>query len=193
MHRSLAVATSLVLGATLLAGCGDDDKSTSTSSSSSTVATQTSSTPTTQPVDAPSVSTPATSETAYLKAVDTAMSGQTETVTFTFDGKLPGYSVEYLDHSPYEETTGNPVSVTGTAFLRMNFQLASTVKLTGGLTKVYTGSDRIAPSGTTALKEIVKTGDNESNLTWVAGLDKKRRFRVAPNTGLSTLTVSIDG
>ena len=40
----------------------------------------------------------------------------------------------------------------------------------------YDGPPRITPDGTTFVREVVKTGDFEAQVTWVIGLNEKRVF-----------------
>ena len=58
------------------------------------------------------------------------------------------------------------------------------------VTKTYTGPKRIQGEGSD-VREVVKTGDFESVVTWVIGLDEKRPFTT--NASESQLIVEIDG
>jgi hypothetical protein len=50
------------------------------------------------------------------------------------------------------------------------------------VTKTYTGPNRIP--GEAPITEVVKTGDFESVVTWVIGLDRVRPFLVTASDGV---------
>jgi len=139
------------------------------------------------------------SETKYLTGVteDTEANGCSAFVEFVFmkedGGHVPGFDVSYQPASSakVEDGSGNPVEIEGDAFLVVKLTPAMTATIDGDqVTKTYTGPNRIKDDGP-IVKEIVKTGDFESVVTWVIGLDKKRPFKSAASA--STLDITIDG
>jgi hypothetical protein len=63
---------------------------------------------------------------------------------------------------------------------------AMTAKIDGEqVTKTYKGPNRVKSDVPSFVKEIVKTGDFEAQVTWVIGLDQKLPFKTfASDAGL---------
>ncbi|HMJ01046.1 MAG TPA: hypothetical protein VK488_14515 [Gaiellaceae bacterium] len=134
--------------------------------------------------------------TMYLTGVseDTEYNGCSAIVMFDFEKQAPGpgFEVSYQPASTakFEDGSGNPVDIDGTAFLVVKLTPAMTAKIDGDhVTKTYTGPNRVQSDVPSFIKEIVKTGDFENTVTWVIGLDEKRPFKT--NASGSQLEVDI--
>ena len=119
--------------------------------------------------------------TALLKTVRVGRNPGFERIVFEFAGtSVPGYRVQWVDGPILADGSGEPVDVTGEAYLEIIMQPASGVDLSAPqLTIVYDGPDRIPVTGQTELiTDLVRTGDFEAVLSWVAGTSEKVPFRV---------------
>ena len=133
-------------------------------------------------------------ETMYLTSVTAGADECTAKVVFGFEEQAPGpgFEVSYqpADTAKIEDASGNPIAIDGDAFLVVKLNPAMTAKIDGDqVTKTYTGPRRI-PGDAIRVTEVVKTGDFESVVTWVIGLDPKRPFTT--NASDSQLVVEID-
>jgi hypothetical protein len=92
-----------------------------------------------------------------------------------------------------EDASGNEVEVDGEAFLSIRLEPASGFDLSGELGEVYTGPTQIdgSSAGTEMVEELVRTGDFEAVLTWVAGLDERAPFRVLRLFGPPRIVVDV--
>lgn len=102
-------------------------------------------------------------------------------VTFTFDDFAPGYVISYVDPPIKEDGSGRTVNVAGSDYVQVLMQPASGFDLNSGEGKiVYKGPKRIsgADAGTSVVKDVVRTGDFESVLTWTIGLADKVGYKV---------------
>lgn len=119
--------------------------------------------------------------TALLKTVRVGRNPGFERIVFEFEGdSMPGYRVQWIDGPVLADGSGEPVDVTGEAFLEMVMEPASGVDLSAPqLSIVYDGPDRIPVAGQTELiTDLVRTGDFEAVLSWAAGTTEKVPFRV---------------
>jgi hypothetical protein len=198
----------IVLVAFALAGCGSGGSSDNEAASTGTTPSTTSTTPGSPPpmqtipdcMPSPSASTsPQKSsanenrETMYLTDVSVAGAKCSAKVIFGFEQQAPGpgYEVSYqpAGTAKVEDASGNPVAIAGDAFLVVKLTPAMTAKIDGDqVTKTYTGPRRVP--GTAPITEVVKTGDFESVVTWVIGLESKRSFTTKASE--SQLVVEID-
>jgi hypothetical protein len=120
-------------------------------------------------------------ETMYLTDVDIEALDCTDRVVFSFRkaGPGPGYNISYQPaaSAKAEDGSGNPVEIDGSAFLVVRLTPAMSAEIVVEEVKpTYTGPRRITPGGTTFVREVVKTGDFEAQVTWVLGLAEKRVF-----------------
>ncbi|MCB1030865.1 MAG: hypothetical protein KDA95_05965 [Acidimicrobiales bacterium] len=199
------LAAFLVMGSS---GCSSDSKSSTNSNASTTEPAGSSTTEggngaTTEPDGGSTTSTTSGSVTtttafggstsdvsnagdgtaiALLKDVRVALNAGFERIVFEFEGEsIPGYRVGWVDGPITEDGSGNPVDVKGSAYLEIIMQQASGVDLSStDLRETYTGPTRIdLASETEVLTEMVRTGDFEAVLSWVAGASGKVPFRVS--------------
>ncbi len=198
----------LALGLLLpIAGCGGSDGGSATSSTepgsaaassttagsgATTDAASSTEAPGSTPSDVPATALPDASlgqrsapgdgtGTALLTAVRIGRNEGFERIVFEFEGDpMPGYRVQWIDGPVTADGSGEPVEVAGDAHLEIILQPASGVDLASDELRVtYEGPDRIATDGRTELLEdLVRTGDFEAVLTWVAGASEQVPFRV---------------
>jgi len=189
-----AIAVGLLLGA-LLAGCGSSrDASEGQTTGTATVA---------EPTCAPLANGTAAlgeghpSKTMLLTALTTGREPCADRVTFDFRADLaetPGYRVEYRPaaQAQTEDGSGRHIAIDGTAFLVVRLEPAATADLSGEeLEFTYTGPRRLPGDGTRYVREVVKTGDFESVLTWTIGLSEKRPFEVVTSDSPPRLTIEV--
>jgi hypothetical protein len=131
--------------------------------------------------------------TALLERVAVGHHEGYDRVVFEFrDEGLPGYRIEYVEPPLKEDGSGDPVDISGNAFVVVRMEPASGFDLnTGEGELVYKGPKRLEGSsaGATVVKEVVRTGDFEAVLSWAVGLDSKVPFRVTTATSPSRLIV----
>jgi hypothetical protein len=187
--RSAAAGLLCVL---LAAGCGGSSDKHATPSAS-----------TDEPACAPSTdgtdvqSSPALGDTMFLTGLAAAREPCADRVTFDFRPDLPGkpgFRIEYrpASEAQTEDGSGRHVEVAGSAFLVVRFEPAATADLSGDqLEFTYKGPRRVAGDGTRHVREVVKTGDFESVLTWTIGLDEKRPFKVVTSDSPPRLALEI--
>jgi hypothetical protein len=157
-------------------------RSTTTSTSTSTTSTTSAST-TTLPFEGSTDTAKApvgTDHTALLTKVTVEHVDGLDRVTFQFrDVGVPGVEAGYVTN-PTADGSGAPVKVEGAAHLQVRLEPAATADLTGEEPKpTYTGPQRVRGEGTTAVTEVVRSGDFEANLTWVIGVRSKAPFRLS--------------
>jgi hypothetical protein len=132
--------------------------------------------------------------TALLRAVRVGRNPGFERIVFEFAGSaVPGYRVQWVDGPILADGSGEAVDVAGDAHLEIVMQPASGVDLSAPqLTVVYDGPDRIPVAGQTELiTDLVRTGDFESVLTWVAGATEQVPFRVLRLTDPTRVVVDL--
>ena len=131
-------------------------------------------------------------ETALLERVAIGRHEGYDRVVFQFRNSVPGYRVEYVQPPIKEDGSGNVVQVKGNAFVEVRMEPASGFDLTTGEGElVYKGPKRIdaAASGTSVVRDVVRTGDFEAVLTWAIGLEEKVDFRVMTTQSPARLIV----
>lgn len=89
----------------------------------------------------------------------------------------PSYRVRYVEPPVRQDGSGNEVEVAGKAFLELRLTPATGHSPGGDAT--YRGPSRLNARNARAVTEVVRTGDFEANLAWVAGVDRRRPFAVA--------------
>ena len=105
---------------------------------------------------------------------------------------MPGYRVQWVDGPITADGSGEPVDVDGEGLLEIILQPASGVDLSStDLRVTYDGPNRISTDGQAQLlTDLVRTGDFEAVLTWVAGTTNEVPFRVT--TLRSPTRIAID-
>jgi hypothetical protein len=195
--RSLALTCATLAAIAVASGCGGSNHQASGPPVTATTAPTTTTTAAADPLagaGTTTVSAPATAtETALLERIALGRHEGYDRVVFQFRGNgLPGYRVEYVQPPLSEDGSGAPVTVNGNAFAVVRMEPASGFDLnTGEGVLVYKGPKRIegADSGTSVVKEVVRTGDFESVLSWAVGLDDKVGFRVTTAASPARLIV----
>lgn len=132
-------------------------------------------------------------ETTYLSDVRLETNRCSERVIFEFEKGSPpgpGFNISYqpAESAKIEDGSGNQIEIDGSAFLVVRLMPAMTARISGEKVEpTYTGPRRITPEGFSFVRQVVKTGDFEAQITWVIGLDKQRPF--ATNASESQLVV----
>jgi hypothetical protein len=120
-----------------------------------------------------------TGETALLGDIRVASHDGFDRMVFEFaEGEEPNHRVMYVE-SVVQDGSGYAVDVRGEAFLEVRMTPSSGVDMLDGAGPVYTGPDRFQPQDAHVVQEMVRTGDFEGQLAWVAGLDRRAPFAVA--------------
>ena len=108
----------------------------------------------------------------------------------TFDFKKsgppgPGFKISYepAASAKVEDGSGKPIEIEGSTFLVVRLMPAMTAEISGdNVEPTYTGPRRIRPEGFSFVLNVVKTGDFESVVTWVIGLEEKRPFKATASS-----------
>lgn len=193
--------TAVVIGtAFLLTGCGSGN---GTAVQAEPSVTRTSTTAECLPLVGGSTRTQerppgASVQAIFLTDVQVEATDCTDRVVFTFRedaGEIPGYTVSYEAGrtAKIEDGSGRRLEIAGSAFLVVRFTNAMTAEISGDkVTPTYKGPRRIIAEDTRFVREVAKTGDFESTVTWVIGLDEKRAFTAAESVANERLIVDID-
>ena len=178
MARAAAVLIAfLALGA---AACGGSGGSKSTLSGADTE---------------PLTSTSGADFYALMKGLAVGRHAGYDRVTFTFENFVPGYIVSYVEPPIKEDGSGKTVDVAGSDYVQVLMQPASGFDLNSGEgVIVYKGPKRIsgADAGTSVVKDVVRTGDFESVLTWTVGLADKVGYKVQTLESPPRLVIDFD-
>lgn len=181
-----------------LSGCGGSDKQSARPGAepSTTVGTTTTTTNGVDPLEGADTTRveakSSGSETALLERLAIGRHEGYDRVVFQFRDQLPGYRVEYVQPPLKEDGSGNPVEIQGDAVVMVRMEPASGFDLTTGEgVMVYKGPRRLEglASGTSVIRELVRTGDFEAVLSWAIGLEERVDFRVRTATSPARLIV----
>lgn len=189
----------MVLCLASLAACSDGDDGSEVvagaTTSSSAPATTPAPAPTTNPLEGFSttpVSVAAPAQRALLRAVRADHHPGFDRAVFEFENTAPGYSVRYVPKPVTEDGSGNQVPVAGASVLEVRMENASGADLQGeNVRQTYTGPRRMSPPATTAIAELVQTGDFEAVLTWVIGTTAQAPYKVTVLAGPPRLVVDV--
>jgi hypothetical protein len=116
----------------------------------------------------------ATAEPVPLTDVRVGVHGGVARVVFEFAGDdVPAFDVAPAEPPFVQDASGLPVDVPGAAFLRIHFPYATGMSTYHGPT-TFAGPG----AGSTTLASLVRTGDFEAVMTWVAGTAGRACVRV---------------
>ncbi len=178
----------LVAVAFLLSGCGgkeDEQPAASTAMATTAVSLEGAST---EPVVVPAAIT----ETALLTDVRSARQKGYDRVVFEFSNGVPGHEVGYVERPVVADGSGNEIAVEGESVLRIRMEPALDADLTQeSAPRTYTGPSRFSPD-TAVVVELVRTGGFEAVLTWAAGIDGERPFRVTTLADPPRIVIDVD-
>jgi hypothetical protein len=120
-------------------------------------------------------------DTAFLVDLRASRQAGFDRIVLELDGdEPPSYRVSYVEPPIREDASGYEVEIDGVAFLELRLEPASRVDLSGPeLREVYDGPDEVPVANGQVAREVVLTGDFESNMAWVVGLDRQAPFAVA--------------
>jgi len=138
---------------------------------------------------APVVGIAATTDRAQITDVRVAEHDGYDRIVFEFSGGIPETLIEAVIPPFYEDASGLPLTVNGTAFLSVTMHGASKVDPNGAVT--YAGPTEFAP-GFPQLVHLVEGGDFEAVSTWYLGMDGGGCLRVMTLPGPSRLVIDIE-
>lgn len=197
--RAYLLVGLLTATAFAVSACGESEKQSArppASTSSITTETTTTTTGGIDPLEgadtAPVQAAPTGSETALLERIALGRHEGYDRVVFQFRDDLPGYRIAYVQPPLKEDGSGNPVEIEGDAIVMVRMEPASGFDLTTGEgVMVYKGPRRLEglASGTSVIRELVRTGDFEAVLSWAIGLEERVDFRVTKATSPARLIV----
>ena len=153
------------------------------STASTPAPTATSTTAAEPPTATTPVSVAPSGTKATMVAVRAAHQGSVDRVVFEFSDRVPGYAVRYVNRPITEDASGRDVSVEGGAVLEVRMEPASGPSFTPATARVR--------GDTTAVTEVVRTGDFEAVLTWVLGVKTQRPFRLSTLSGPPRLVIEV--
>src|SRR5262249_53640020 len=162
------------------------DTTATTATTASTTSTAPSSTTTTTCPPAPPlppqpVKSPTVGAAQLLTDVSVASTNCVDDVTFDFTSKTadpPSYTIQYQPGPFVQDGSGAPVTVKGNAFIVVKLSPAYGFDFETNK-QTYTGPQHVVPpTGAHHVAEVVETGDFESVVTWVIGVDSQRPFTV---------------
>jgi hypothetical protein len=113
---------------------------------------------------------------ATLTEVRTAArAGGFDRLVFEFDGRVPGYTIEYSAR-PAECGSGRPAEVSGNAFLVIDLRPAQAHEARGEQ-QISSIAERDLRLGYDAVRHLLLICDFEATVAWAAGIDKRRPYR----------------
>lgn len=119
-----------------------------------------------------------------LSAVRVAHHAGYDRIVFEFSGRLPAYRLTPQATSRFvRDASGRPVTLRGSAGLRVVFQDASGFP-------TYTGSADLTPS-LPVVREVARLGDFERVLSWGVGLSSAACTRVAELSSPPRLVIDV--
>ena len=138
---------------------------------------------------APTMAVSATTDRAQITDVRVAGHDGYDRVVFEFTGGIPQVLIEAVLPPFYQDASGLPLEVNGTAFLRITLRDASKVAPEGGVT--YDGPTEFEP-GLPQVVHLIEGGDFEAVSTWYLGLDGGGCLRIITLAGPSRLVIDIE-
>lgn len=139
----------------------------------------------------PTVAIPATTDRAQITDVRVGTHDGYDRVVFEFSGGIPQTLIEAVLPPFYQDASGLPLTVSGTAFLKITMHGASKVSPDGGIT--YTGPTSFEPAFDQFV-QLIEGGDFEAVSTWYLGLNGGGGgcIRVLTLDGPSRLVIDIE-
>jgi hypothetical protein len=137
----------------------------------------------------PTIAIPATTDRAQITDVRVGTHDGYDRVTFEFTAGIPQTLLEAVLPPFYADPSGLPLSVAGTAFLKLTMQGGTAVAPDG--TATYTGPTRFTP-GFPQLNQLVEGGDFEAVSSWVLGLNGGGCVRLLTLDAPSRLVIDIE-
>lgn len=175
-----------------LAGCGNNDSEVQASSASSTSSSSETSetTSSTTPVSGTAVSVAPTSPKRFLTDAKALHVDGKDVLQFTFGERVPGYTAQYVTPPITDEGEGKAIAISGDNVIKLVFESSETIDLSNGSKKYYTGPDRITPTDTSVVSEVVKVSEYEGRLEFGIGTRTKAPFTITTATNIVTVTFS---
>ena len=140
-------------------------------------------------VCAPNVTIPATVNRAQITDVRLGAHASYDRITFEFASGIPQTLIEGVLPPFYADPSGLPVTVTGTAFLKVTMIFGTKVSPSGSTT--YGGPTNFTPAFA-QLAQLTEGGDSEAVSTWYLGLNGGGCIRVLTLTAPSRLVIDIE-
>jgi hypothetical protein len=138
---------------------------------------------------APSVTVPALTPRASITDVRVGTHQGYDRVVFEFDAGIPQTVIEAVLPPFYQDASGLPLEVAGSAFLKVTLTGASRVSPDGVVT--YDGPTSFEP-GFDQLVQLIEGGDFEAVSTWYLGLDGGGCIRALALSAPSRLVIDIE-
>jgi hypothetical protein len=137
----------------------------------------------------PTVAIPATAGRAQIIDVRVGEHDGYDRVVFEFSGGIPQTLIEAVLEPFYQDASGLPLTVNGTAFLKVTMHNASRVSPDGVVT--YTGPTEFDPD-LPQVVHLIEGGDFEAVSTWYLGLNGGGCIRVLTLPTPSRLVIDIE-
>jgi len=137
----------------------------------------------------PSVAVPAT--VGHTQITDVRVGGHDgyDRVVIEFSDGIPQTVIEAVLPPFYQDASGLPLEVNGTAFLKVTMHGATKLGAGGGIT--YTGPQEFEP-GLSQLVHLIEGGDFEAVSTWYLGLDGGGCTRVLTLAAPNRLVIDVE-
>ncbi len=116
------------------------------------------------------------------------MAGDTDSITFVFsEGRIPGYHIDFSD-APYRKRNAiEPLKVKGNAWMFIKFSPAKMHTEDGGATIASAERHLNYPN----LKEAEAVFEENDQVAWVLGLDRRTEYRVKELKNPARIVVEI--
>jgi hypothetical protein len=137
----------------------------------------------------PTVTIPKTTDRAQITDVRVGTHDGYDRITFEFASGIPQTEIQAVLPPFYNDPSGLPLAVSGTAFLKVTMTGGTKVSPGGGVT--YTGSTNFQ-AGFVQLVQLIEGGDFEAVSAWYLGLNGGGCVRVLTLAGPSRLVIDIE-
>ncbi len=135
------------------------------------------------------VTIPKTADRAQITDVRVGTHDGYDRIVFEFASGIPQTVIQAVLPPFYQDASGLPLAVSGTAFLKMTMTGGTKVSLSGGLT--YTGTTDFHPAFA-RLVQLIEGGDFEAISSWYLGLNGGGCIRVVTLTSPSRVVIDIE-